>query len=564
MALQAVVKGLLARPRRWVVTTLIFCAFGFPLLGTKLTHQKPIEFVEVTADAGITFRHVNASSGEKYYVETIGAGCAFLDYDNDGFLAIYLVNGAVLPGFRTEKPIIGALYKNKQDGTFIDVTSSAKVGAEGIYGMGVAAGDYDNDGNVDMYITGFGRGMLYHNQGHGTFVDVTESSHVLNQGKWGTSAAFLDYDRDGYLDLFVGNYVDFEPTRNIYCGDVKKGRHTYCHPIQYKGTASALYHNNRDGTFTDVSQNAGVANPEGKALGVVASDLDGDGWLDIVVANDGVANNLYHNNGDGTFKDVGPFSGAAYSADGMARAGMGVDAADFDHDGDPDILITNFSLEGAALYRNGSDNLFTDVTFQTGLREATFMFTGWGTKFLDYDNDGDLDVFIANGHPENSIHDLDRSLTYEQPKLLLENRNGEFVDVSRNSARGLLQAAGRGAAFGDYDNDGDIDMLVANCNQQPNLLRNSGGGNNWVKLKLTGSKSNRDAVGAKIKMVAGNLVRTEEVKGGSSFLSAHDLRVNFGLGTRTQVDTFEIQWPSGTVQKLKGIKANQIVSVREP
>jgi len=558
------VEALLARPRRCVKTPLMLCVGGCFLLGLKVAHQKPIEFVEVTADAGIHFRHINASSGEKYYVETIGAGCAFLDYDSDGFLDIYLVNGAVLPGFKSETPLLGALYRNKRDGTFVDVTISAKVGAEGIYGMGVASGDYDNDGNVDMYISGFGRGMLYHNQGDGTFADATASSHVVNQGKWGASAAFFDYDRDGYLDLFVGNYVDFELTRNIHCGDVKKGRHTYCHPIQYKGSASVLYHNNRDGSFTDVSRKAGVANPEGKALGVVASDLDGDGWLDIVVANDGVANNLYHNNGDGTFKDVGPFSGAAYSADGMARAGMGVDAADYDQDGHPDILVTNFSLEGAALFRNGSGNLFTDVTFQTGLREATFMFTGWGTKFLDYDNDGDLDVFIANGHPENSIHDLDRSLTYEQPKLLLENRNGEFVDASKNSARGLLPAAGRGTAFGDYDNDGDIDLLVANCNQQPNLLKNSGGDNNWVKLKLTGSKSNRDAVGAKVRIVAGNLVRTEEVKGGSSYLSSHDLRVNFGLGARTQVDTIEVQWPSGTVQKLKGIKANQIVHVREP
>jgi hypothetical protein len=559
-----IVKGLLASSRRCAVAMLLLSITGFPLLGTKPSHRKPIEFIDVTAQAGIKFRHVNASSGEKYYLETIGAGCAFLDYDNDGFLDIYLVNGAVLPGFRAQKPIMGALYKNKQDGTFIDVTSLAKVGAEGIYGMGVATGDYDNDGNVDMYISGFGRGMLFQNQGDGTFLEVTSSARVLNQGKWGTSAAFFDYDRDGYLDLFVGNYVDFELTRNIYCGDVQKGRQTYCHPIQYKGTASVLYHNNRDGSFTDVSHKTGVVYPEGKALGVVASDLDGDSWLDIVVANDGVANNLYHNKGDGTFGDVGPFSGAAYSADGMARAGMGVDAADFSDDGRPDILITNFSLEGAALFRNGPDNLFSDVTFQTGLREATFMYTGWGTKFLDYDNDGDLDVFVTNGHPENSINDLDPSLTYEQPKLLLENRGGEFVDVSKNSARGLLQGAGRGTAFGDYDNDGDIDVLVANCNQPPNLLRNSGGDNNWIKLKLTGSKSNRDAVGAKIKIVAGNLVRNEEVKGGSSYLSAHDLRLNFGLGARTQVDTIEIHWPNGTVQKLKGIKASQIVNVREP
>ena len=540
---------------------MVCCASGLARVGSR----KTVEFVDVTAEAGISFKHVNAATGEKYYVETIGAGCAFLDYDNDGFLDIYLVNGAVLPGFKPEGTIAGKLYRNKHDGTFVDVTSAAKAGAEGIYGMGVATGDYDNDGNVDMYISGFGRGVLYHNNGDGTFDDVTARSNVLNSGKWGTSAAFFDYDRDGYLDLFVGNYVDFQLSTNIYCGDAKKGRHTYCHPIQYRGTSSVLYHNNGNGTFTDSTQRAGIANSEGKALGVVASDLDGDGWTDLVVANDGVANNLYHNSGDGTFKDLGPFSGAAYSADGLARAGMGIDAGDYSQDGRPDILITNFSLEGAALYRNGSDHLFTDVTFQTGLREATFMFTGWGTKFLDYDNDGDLDVFLVNGHPENSIHDLDPSLTYEQPKLLLENRNGEFFDVSKTSGMNWRAAAGRGAAFGDYDNDGDIDILVTNCNQPASLLKNSGGsGRNWIKVKLAGTKSNRDAVGAKVKLTAGNLRQMEEVKGGSSFLSAHDLRLNFGLGDRTHVDTLDVYWPSGAVQRLKDIDANQILNLREP
>jgi enediyne biosynthesis protein E4 len=528
--------------------------------------QREIRFVDVTKPAGITFKHANASSGEKYLVETMGGGCAFFDYDNDGYLDIYLVNGAPLPGFKSNSPITGALYRNNRDETFTDVTAKAGVGTEGTYGMGVAVADFDNDGNQDLYITGFGRSVLYRNCGDGTFADVTLASHVANNGHWATSAAFFDFDNDGFLDLYVANYLDYNLRNNKFCGDVIKGVRSYCHPDQYDGVPDVLYHNNRDGTFADVSEKAGISNSEGKGLGVVAADLDGEGYLDLYVANDSVANFLYLNNGDGTFKNIAPFSGTAYSADGQAQAGMGVDVGDYNHDGKPDILVTNFSLEGAALYRGDRKQLFTEISSQVGLREPSFLLTGWGTKFFDYDNDGDEDIFIANGHPQDDISNYTDSLTYEQPKLLLENDGGVFRDVSKLRGEDISKPSpGRGVAFGDFDNDGDMDLLIANSNQPPALLRNEGGNrNNWVKLKLIGTKSNRDAIGAKVKVSAGGIVQTDHLRGGGSYLSAHDPRLHFGVGKSPRIDSIEIIWPSGRTQSIKDIKANQILEIQEP
>ena len=522
-------------------------------------------FADVTSQAGIHFKHTSAATGQKYLVETMGSGCAFLDYNNDGYLDIYLVNGAPLPGFASPQKISNALYRNNKDGTFTDVTASAHVGGEGIYGMGVAVGDYDNDGNEDIYVTGFGRSILYHNNGDGTFTDVTNTAGVADEGQWAVSAAFLDYDNDGRLDLFVSNYLDYQLSNNVPCGEPSKGLRSYCHPATYRGTSNRLYHNNGDGTFTDVSRKAGIAAAVGKGMGVVAADLDGDGFMDIFVTNDTVPNFLFHNNGDGTFKEVGVFSGVAYNQDGQAKSAMGADIGDYNGDGKPDILMTALSQYGATLYQNEGDGLFADVTSQIGLTEPTFLLGGWGVKFLDYDNDGRQDIFITNSHVMDDIASYNDSLTYQQPDLLLENRGGHFVDVTKGQPALLKARVGRGVAIGDYDNDGDMDILVNNNNSAPTLLRNDGGNrNHWIKFKLVGTKSNRDGIGARVRVVSGDLLQTDQVKGGGSYLSAHDPRLNFGLGKRETIDSVEILWPSGKVQQLKGLKANQIVTVKEP
>ena len=526
--------------------------------------QEGVIFRDVTSPAGIRFKHTSAATGQKYLVETMGSGCAFFDYDNDGYLDIYLVNGAPLPGFTPRQRISNALYRNNKDGTFTDVTATAHVDGGGIYGMGVAVGDYNNDGNEDLYVTGFGRSILYHNNGDGTFTDVTEAAGVGNGAQWAVSAAFLDYDNDGRLDLFVSNYLDYTLLNNVQCGARDKGLRSYCHPANYRGTRNKLYHNNGDGTFTDVSEKSGIALAEGKGMGVVAADLDGDGFVDIFVSNDTVPNFLYHNNGDGTFNEVGAFSGVAYSLDGQAKSGMGVDVGDFDGDGKPDLLLTALSQYGASLYRNDGDGLFTDVASQIGLTEPTFLLGGWGVKFLDYDNDGDQDIFITNSHVMDDIASYSDALTYKQPDLLLENRGGHFVDATNRQPALTEPRVGRGLAFGDFDNDGDMDILVSNNNGPPSLLRNDfGNRNHWVKFKLVGTKSNRNGVGAKVTVVAGDLVQTDQVKGGGSYLSAHDPRLHFGLGKRETIDSVEIHWPSGRIQRLTGVKPDRILIVQE-
>ena len=545
--------------------SVVLLTVAIPLLcgGYGQEASKGVRFTDVTLQAGIRFKHVNSASGRMYYVETAGAGCAFLDYNNDGKLDIYLVNGATLPGFKPERPITGALYRNNGDGTFMDVTAQAGVAAEGIYGMGVAVGDYDNDGNEDLYITGFQRSVLFHNNGNGTFTDRTTAANVGNLGFWGSSAAFLDYDNDGFLDLFVANYVEFDLKNNIICGE--PGMRGYCCPVEYPGVSNVLYHNERNGRFTDVTKKAGIFNPDGKGLGVVAADLNGDSWIDIYVANDGVANFLYYNNGNGTFRETGLFSGVAYNSDGRALAGMGTDVSDYNLDGRPDILVTNFSTEGASLYRNEEDE-FVEASVETGLRKPTFFFTGWGTRFFDYDNDGDQDVFIANGHPDDSLELVSTSITHAQPKLLLSNEGGLFTDVSRLSGDSIVKpSVSRGVSFGDFDDDGDIDVLIANNNGAPTLLRNDGGNrNHWIKLRLIGKASNRDGIGAKVTVVAGGLVQSDQLRGGGSYLAAHDPRLHFGLGREDRIDCIEIKWPSGRLQKLSNVKGDQIITVREP
>jgi hypothetical protein len=525
--------------------------------------QPPLQYKDVTESSRIDFKHNASITNEKYILETIGAGAAFLDYDNDGLLDIYLANGAHLPDLQKSDPsYYNRLYRNNGNGTFTDTTMKAGVMGKG-YSGGVAAGDYDNDGNEDLYVTTYHGNILYHNNGDGTFSDVTSKAGVVD-GQWSTSAAFLDYDNDGKLDLFVTHYVNFNFANNVICKDWE-GRPYYCHPDVYDGLANTLYHNNGDGTFRDVSKAAGVFNPQGKGLGVVAADYDDDGRIDIFVANDAVANFLYRNRGDGTFEDVTLSSGTGYDRNGRPQSCMGTDFGDYDRDGKLDLIVTNLEYETHTLYHNKGDGNFEDLTQETGLASATFYYAGWGTKFLDFDNDGFLDLFIVNGGLLDNIELYKKGVTYAQKKLLLRNLNGKFVNETERYGQDLLKpTVARGAAFGDYDNDGDIDIIVVNSGQPPNLLRNDGGNlNHWLKLKLIGTKSNRDAIGARVTVVAGDLKQVDQVRGGGSYLSASDYRLHFGLGDRTQIDLLEIRWPSGTVQELKNTKIDQILTVRE-
>jgi enediyne biosynthesis protein E4 len=525
--------------------------------------QPPLQYKDVTESSRIDFKHNASITNEKYILETIGAGAAFLDYDNDGLLDIYLANGAHLPDLQKSDPsYYNRLYRNNGNGTFTDTTMKAGVMGKG-YSGGVAAGDYDNDGNEDLYVTTYHGNILYHNNGDGTFSDVTSKAGVVD-GQWSTSAAFLDYDNDGKLDLFVTHYVNFNFANNVICKDWE-GRPYYCHPDVYDGLANTLYHNNGDGTFRDVSKVAGVFNPQGKGLGVVAADYDDDGRIDIFVANDAVANFLYRNRGDGTFEDVTLSSGTGYDRNGRPQSCMGTDFGDYDRDGKLDLIVTNLEYETHTLYHNKGDGNFEDLTQETGLASATFYYAGWGTKFLDFDNDGFLDLFIVNGGLLDNIELYKKGVTYAQKKLLLRNLNGKFVNETERYGQDLLKpTVARGAAFGDYDNDGDIDIIVVNSGQPPNLLRNDGGNlNHWLKLKLIGTKSNRDAIGARVTVVAGDLKQVDQVRGGGSYLSASDYRLHFGLGDRTHIDLLEIRWPSGTVQELKNTKIDQILTVRE-
>ena len=535
--------------------------------------ENAVQFVDVTQAAKITFRHNDGSSGEKYYLEPTGAGAAFFDYDNDGDLDIYFVNGANLPGATSEKPPSNALYRNNSDGTFTDVTDIAGVGDTN-YGCGCCVGDYDNDGNQDLYITNFEANVLYHNNGDGrftegkllseanTFSDVTQKAGVGDE-RWGSCCAFADYDNDGDLDLFVSNYVVFNLEENPICSS--RGIRVYCGPETYEGVHDILYQNNGDGTFTDVTKSAGLYNP-GKGFGVVWGDYDNDGDLDLFVANDTTPNFLYCNNSDGTFAEIAMMAGVALSESGMAFNGMGANFGDYDNDGYLDIIVTNFQDQTTSLYRNTHDGFFFDVTFTCGIGEQTLPYLEWGVDLFDFDNDGDLDIFTANGHVDDNIEQFDPIGTYNQQNQLFRNNgDGTFSDISNMAGPGLLiKRVSRGAAFGDYDNDGDIDILVTNVNQPPILLRNDGGNkNHWLMIKTVGVKSNRDGIGARITLSANGKMQIREIKSGSSFLCQSDMRAFFGLGKASTVDFVEIRWPSGIVDKVENVKANQIITIVE-
>ncbi len=526
----------------------------------------PVRFTDIRRAAGITWKQDATATAEKYYLETMGTGVAWIDYDQDGLLDLYLVQSAATDIYKPPHPLRSALYHNNGDGTFTDVTERAGVGAEGLYGQGVAVGDYDDDGYPDLYVTGYGRAILYHNNGDGTFTDVTEKAGVADKGGWSTSAGWFDYDKDGYLDLVVCNYLDWSPKNNVWCGEHLPGYRAYCNPNNYKGQRIKLYHNNHDGTFTDVSDKSGVGRPEAKGMGVVLADFNNDGWPDIAIANDTWPNFLFINNHDGTFRDVSFTSGVAASEDGKYEAGMGIDAADVDGDGWMDIYVTHLDLELNRLYRNNRDETFDDVTFASGIGNKALLLSGVSMKFFDYDNDGWNDIFQLNGAMLDNIRLYHAEVTYAEPKLMFRNIGlGKFEKVSELLGPDFMRpTVGRGSAVGDFDNDGDLDLAITNRGDYPQILRNDGGNaNNWLEAKLVGTKSNRDGIGSVLKLVSEGVTQVEQAKGGMAYMSAHDPRIHFGLGKRRTIESLEITWPSGAVTTLANVSVNQIIAIKE-
>ncbi len=524
----------------------------------------PYPFEEVPASrSGITWVHTAGKSAAKHLPETSGAGCAFLDYDNDGWMDIYLVNSGKADFYTPPRPLCNALYRNNRDGTFTDVTEKAGVGGGG-YGMGVAVGDYNGDGLPDLYVTQFGRNILYRNNGDGTFTDVTDKAGVAAAG-WSSSAVWFDYDNDGKLDLFVCQFAEFDAA--LGCGTDKDGVHHYCIPRIFKPRPSWLFHNNGDGTFTDVSKESGIAAHLGKAWGVVAADVNGDGWMDLFVSNDTVANFLFMNRGGGKFEEAGFAAGVAYSDDGRARSGMGVDAADFNDDGWIDLFVANIDEEIFSLYQNNRDGTFDDVAMPLGIGMSTRWMSGWGLKFFDYDNDGNLDLILANGFPDDLVDEISSKVTYREPLLLFHREGKMFRDVSAQSGPVFAKnLAARGLAIGDFNNDGAVDVLISVNDGAPLLLKNTAtSGNHWLGLSLAGRKSNPDAIGARVVYQAGDLKRSRTKVGGGSFLSSHDPRMVLGIGQRTKIDWLEVHWPQpgGTVERFTDLPVDRYISIVE-
>ncbi len=530
--------------------------------GAAVNQASGARFTDVTEQAGIAFKHVSTPE-KRYIVESMSGGVALLDYDNDGHLDIYFVNSLTVDLLKSKGKTVSALYRNRGDGTFADVTQKAGVGDIG-WGMGVAVADYNNDGFQDIYVTCVGANHLLKNNGDGTFADVTEKAGV-GDPRWSTGASFVDYDNDGRLDLFVANYVSFDFNKLPEFGKEKtcqfKGVAVQCGPRGMAGDGDSLYRNNGDGTFTDVTKKAGVSDPNGYyGMGVISSDFDEDGLVDIFVANDSTPNFLYHNKGDGTFKEIGFLSGTALNENGAAQGCMGVTVADYDHDGKLDLFITNFDDDYNVLYHNDGNRFFSDASYAAKIAAVSLPYVGWGTKFFDYDNDGWVDLFVANGHVYPQIK------TFHQRNLLhRNNRDGTFTEVGEQSGAPFAEKrAGRGAAFGDIDNDGDTDIVVNNLDGAPLLLRNDTvSGNNSVLIKTIGVRSNRDGVGARVKVVSGDLVQKDEVRSGDSYISQSDLRLHFGLERRAKIDLIEIRWPGGAVDKISDAKPNRVLTIKE-
>jgi hypothetical protein len=531
--------------------------------GRSSAQIPPVQFTDVTAAAKIAFKHNSGAFGKKYLPETMGAGCLFFDYDNDGWPDIFLVNSKNWPG-HPGPPSYPALYRNNHDGTFTDVTKAAGLAVE-MYGMGATAADYDNDGWPDLYVTGLGGNRLFRNLGNGTFAEVTAKAGVANGG-FSTSAMFFDYDRDGWLDLLVANYVDWSIEKDLFCTLDGKTK-SYCTPESYKGQSMALYRNRGDGTFEDVTAKAGLLQPSAKSLGLALLDVDGDGWPDVFVANDTQPNKLYRNNGNGTFTDVGVAAGVAFGETGVARAGMGVDAADYSGSGRPSLVIGNFSNEMMGLYHNEGNGLFIDEAPTSTVGRASLLTLSFGAFFFDYDLDGRLDIFAANGHVADDINVVQPKVTYAQPPHLFRNLGERrFEEVAPKLGPALARPmVGRGAAYADIDRDGDLDLLISTNNGPAYLLRNDGGNrNNVLRVRTMGTKSNRDGIGAKVTLtLASGAHPWRLVHTGSSYCSQSELTLTFGLGDLAKADNVEVVWPSGQVDRLGPVAANQTVTVRE-
>jgi hypothetical protein len=535
------------------------------------TSASPLaRFVDVSTSLGVRFQHAAPHTSKKYLLETMGSGVALFDYDNDGRLDLFLVNGAeindpsqpaAIPA-KTGPKYWNRLYHQKPDGTFEDVTEKAGLQGAG-YGMGVAIGDYDNDGFEDLYVTGYGGNHLYHNNGNGTFTDVTEKAAIAANG-WSTSAAWVDLDGDGLLDLVVLRYLQWDFT-DIWCGELKQGYRSYCHPDQFRPITPLIYHNDGNGHFTEITKRAGFAKP-GNALGIAIADFNGDGRVDVFIANDSTPEFLYQNKGDGTFEEVGLFAGVGVDGDGHAYAGMGVDFADYDNDGLPDIVVTDLAYQKYALYRNNGDSTFAYVSDTAGLGAMTFLHSGWGMRFLDYDNDGRKDLLVGQAHVMDTIELNYPQLRYREPLLLARNTGQVFVDISGQSGPVFHEAwASRGMAIGDIDNDGKLDAVVSENGGPAHVLHNeTDTQNHWLTLSLVGHKSNRDAIGAEVKITTGQGQQQATVTTCGSYLSSGDKRVHFGLGNQSAVKEIRIRWPSGIGQILHDVKSDQILRIDEP
>ena len=534
----------------------------FILIGSAAA-QPPV-FVDVTEEAGIHFKHSNGKTEHKHIIETMGSGVVFFDYDTDGDADLYFVNSGNIPQAKQgaqQTQLGNVLYRNDGDGRFTDVTETSGTGDTG-YGMAAAAADIDNDGDADLYVANFGQDVLYRNNGDGTFTDITEAAGIDNT-LWSIAAVYLDFDVDGDLDIFVVNYLVYELSMPV---TTFKGIVGYGHPRSYEGTPDVLYRNNGDGTFTNIAETAGVTNPtEGRGMAAVACDYDNDGFPDIYVTNDTNRNFLYHNNGDGTFTDESLFIGVGYDESGVAEGSMGIDCGDYNRDGWLDLIVAN--SEKATLYKNEEGLFFADATAESGLQQPTLPFVGFSPLFLDYDNDGHLDLFCANGHPQDVIEILMDHETYAQRDQMFQNRgDGTYADVSETAGAYFTETlVGRAAATADYDNDGDTDIVIMNSNQRAVLLRNDGGNTkNWIGIKLVGTQRNRDGIGAKVTVSTEDMTQMREVKSGSSYASGSDTRLLFGLGEHQRVEKITIVWQGSTTEVLKDVSINQTLTIVEP
>jgi len=547
---------------RLQVLASLLCGLSVVLAATTSTSAQ-VHFRDMSAESGIHFSHNNGAFGKKWLPETMGPGCTFIDYDNDGYVDILIVNGAYWPGYKRNGETTLKLYHNNHDGTFTEVTRKSGL-AVSMFGLGVAVGDFDNDGFDDVYITAVGQNRLFRNNGNGTFTDVTKFAGMWGPNEFSTSAAWLDYDRDGNLDLVVANYVQWSPKADLFC--TLDGVHkSYCTPESYRGTSVRLWHNLGNGRFEDLTQKAGLFDATSKSLGIAVVDYNMDGWPDLLIANDTQPNKLYVNIGNGTFEERGVAAGIAFSEDGVARAGMGVDAADYDRSGYPSVIISNFANQMLSLYHNEGNGLFVDEAPQSEVGRATLVTLGFGCFFFDYDNDGWLDIFVADGHIESDIEHVQKRVSYAEPPHLFRNvGGGKFEEVTAQMG---VEFAGpkvaRGAAFGDIDNDGFLDVLVTTNGGPAYLFHNEGGTNHSLRMRLVGTTSNRDGIGAAVHVISGQDKQWKTVRSGSGYLSQSELVLTFGLGSRTVADSVDVHWPSGKVDKLSHVACSQTLIVEE-